>query len=68
MAQFSTLVRPILAVRIPITLPSVRHTLATDAHKIRFSTRLLHTSTLITAIKYMTKCYKIRKIQNSTLT
>lgn len=40
-AQFSTLVRPILTVRIPITLPSVRHTLTTVTHKVRFSTCLL---------------------------
>lgn len=41
-AQFRTLIRPILTVRIPITLPSVRHTLTTEAHKIGFGTCLLH--------------------------
>lgn len=50
MALFWAFIRTIFTVGIPITLPSVRNTLAVFAHKVRFSTGLLHTVLFITAI------------------
>lgn len=51
MALFRAFIRTVFAIRIPVTLPSVRNTLAVFAHEVRLSTRLLYTVLLVAAIR-----------------
>lgn len=51
MALFWAFIRTIFTVRIPVTLPSIRNTLAIVAYKVRLSACLLHTVLLVTAIR-----------------
>lgn len=50
MALLWALIGTVLTVRVPVALPSVGDTLAIGAHKVRLSTRLLHTVLFITAV------------------
>lgn len=50
MALFWAFIRTIFTVGIPVTLPSIRNTLAIVAYEVRLGACLLHTVLLITAI------------------
>lgn len=50
MALFRAFIRTIFTIRVPITLPSVRNTLAVFAHEVRLSTRLLYAVFFIAAV------------------
>lgn len=50
-ALFGAFIRTVFTIRVPITLPSVRNTLAIFAHEVRLSTCLLYYKSLFSELE-----------------